>query len=188
LQVQEKGLPKCHPYFPTSPNESLDCGHVRVACLEQQELDGDVLVRRLLLTDTQTGTQHQLEHLQLCSWPDHGVPSDTAGIRHLCARLDELRHLERPFVVHCSAGIGRTGAFICVDVMVQMLREWRWAAPELRSLDVSLTLTALVHCLRQQRGGMVQTADQYQFCYSAILDAAAQLLARHEEVLGALPP
>jgi tyrosine-protein phosphatase non-receptor type 13 protein len=74
-----------------------------------------------------------------------------------------------------------------VDVMLQMLREWRWVLPEYRSLDVSLTLTALVHCLRQQRMGMVQTAEQYLFCYSAIRDATAELQAQHEALAAQLP-
>jgi protein tyrosine phosphatase len=186
-KVQEKGLVKCHAYFPTNPGESLEFGEFKVTCMQQDTLASDVMVRRLQLVHSPTNAVHLLEHLHLYSWPDHGVPADTSGIRLLCGRLDQLRHLDRPIVVHCSAGIGRTGTFITVDVILQMLNEWRWQLPEARSLDISLNLTALVHCLRQQRVGMVQTCDQYLFCYDAILDAVVQLAEQHEEQLKRMP-
>lgn len=83
---------------------------------------------------------------------------------------------QQPIVVHCSAGIGRTGSFCAIDITLQRLRAWAQQAPA--DLPENLiNLPALVHTFRQQRMGMVQVYEQYVYCYKAVADELRQLLA-----------
>jgi protein tyrosine phosphatase len=79
-----------------------------------------------------SGTQHSLLHLHIPSWPDHGVPASAAGVRGACMLLDKWRDAPEagPMVVHCSAGIGRTGAFIAADVLRQRVHRALALAPQ----------------------------------------------------------
>jgi tyrosine-protein phosphatase non-receptor type 9 len=74
-------------------------------------------------------------------------------------------------VLHCSAGIGRTGTFIAVDVLLRRVDAWfREGGPTKEEVEAALDVPQLVHSMRQQRGGMVQTLEQYVFLYQAALD------------------
>ena len=73
-------------------------------------------------------------------------------------------HDTGPVVVHCSAGIGRTGALITLDVILAMIER-----------DLKFDINKIVMDLRRQRHGMIQTKDQYLFCYKACLEALSSL-------------
>eukprot|EP00798_Chlamydomonas_sp_ICE-L_P000834 gene834-33565_t len=157
-----------------------------------------------------TRPRTSLVHYQYHSWPDHGTPEDSTTIMSIAEALHRKRDehcwadasslggngeasesqssASRPVVVHCSAGIGRTGTFIVLDIMRQRLRN-------LAELDASgsksvskqdiaevLDLPALVCELRLQRMGMVQTYEQYIFCYQATYEDCQRLIARNESV------
>ncbi|WIA20381.1 hypothetical protein OEZ85_004802 [Tetradesmus obliquus] len=92
----------------------------------------------------------------------------------VCRSLSTARESGAPVLVHCSAGIGRTGTFCAVDILLQRLDAWPGcnggAGPERGEVEAALNLPALVHELRRQRMGMVQTLEQYAFVYQAIVD------------------
>ncbi|XP_056298478.1 tyrosine-protein phosphatase non-receptor type 13-like [Pseudoliparis swirei] len=71
-----------------------------------------------------------------------------------------MRHVHRsgPIVSHCSAGIGRSGTLICIDVVLGLI-----------SKDADFDLSDVVRNMRLQRQGMIQTEEQYVFCYQVIL-------------------
>jgi len=126
---------------------------------------------------------HRLVHLQYTKWPDHGVPSDAKAIRSMINLVEEERASDplpsRPIVVHCSAGLGRTGTFCAIhQIIMQMRRAVRTPGFDLSSYSVNLYQTVLQ--MRECRSGMVQQLAQYTFCYRAIIEEACdlQLLGR----------
>uniref|UniRef100_A0A8P4GNF2 protein-tyrosine-phosphatase n=1 Tax=Dicentrarchus labrax TaxID=13489 RepID=A0A8P4GNF2_DICLA len=147
---------KCHQYWPHPP-EVKDYGHMRVKC-HSEECNLAYVTRQFTLTHTQRGEERAVTHLQYVAWPDHGVPDDPSDFLLFISSVRERRRGEEPLMVHCSAGIGRTGVLITMETALTLLDEGRPLFP----LDI-------VKTLRDQRAMMVQTTCQFQFVCEAIL-------------------
>ncbi|GJP37409.1 hypothetical protein CLOM_g21815 [Closterium sp. NIES-68] len=160
---------KCSHYFPSAPGGYEAYGHMRVRNEATEEMsDGGTIKRQLTVeNDMSPGSPLSLLHLHYLDWPDHGVPRDTESIRDLMRFLRDSPVSSGPFVIHCSAGIGRTGAYCVVDHAVRKVLQG-----DLSSLDMAST----VLLLRAQRAGMVQTKEQYRFCYTAVRDELKHLI------------
>uniref|UniRef100_A0A914HAI2 Uncharacterized protein n=1 Tax=Globodera rostochiensis TaxID=31243 RepID=A0A914HAI2_GLORO len=160
----EKNYIKCHQYWPTeqSPVMRFANGQIMVKFQSEKHLDGDVYRTDLAVNAPQMRNNYmQVQHFHWRSWPDHGVPrSDLATLR----LMFHLHHIERT-VVHCSAGIGRTGTLVAIFVAYQTLQRGQ-----------QLNFFQLVRSLRQQRAQSVQTLDQYLYIYNAILRYARNKL------------
>uniref|UniRef100_A0A1I7WRS0 protein-tyrosine-phosphatase n=1 Tax=Heterorhabditis bacteriophora TaxID=37862 RepID=A0A1I7WRS0_HETBA len=109
-------------------------------------------------------TTKELERTRFVGWPDHGCPEHPEAVLKFLDAVDEACKraiaTQGPVVVHCSAGIGRTGTFIVIDVLLNQIRHRGGSCP----IDIPRT----VMCIREQRSGMVQTEAQYGFLYKAI--------------------
>lgn len=117
-----------------------------------------------------------VRHFWFSSWPDHHIPQCTAPLLRLVEEVETYSRSLVPFpssqpitasgpiVVHCSAGIGRTGCFIASSIGCQQLRE-----------SAQVDVLEIVCQLRLDRGGMIQTPEQYQFLYSALAQYSSQL-------------
>ena len=122
----------------------------------------------------------RVQHLHLEDWPDHGVPDSAEGVALLSGLmrggggLGDAAAAEGPTVVHCSAGIGRSGVLCAVDWVSAgaHVHGEAWAAGA-RPEEV---VVAAVAALRQQRAGMVQTPEQLAFAHEAALLALKQRL------------
>ncbi|XP_069316474.1 tyrosine-protein phosphatase non-receptor type 20 isoform X3 [Eulemur rufifrons] len=117
-----------------------------------------------IIQEFMTGTSHLVKHLQFTKWPDHGTPASADGfIKYV--RYVRKSHLTGPLVVHCSAGVGRTGVFLCVDVVFCAIEK-----------NYSFDIVDIVTQMREQRPGMIQTKEQYHFCYEIVLKVLQKLL------------
>lgn len=117
-------------------------------------------------------------HFQYVAWPDHGLPLNTRAFLDLVRCVESLRN-STPIILHCSAGIGRTGTFFTVHNTVRRYHE-RLLAESSHSLPPPINVVQTVLMARRQRPGMVQTREQFMFCYIAIeqwLDEALNALS-----------
>ncbi|XP_040093215.1 tyrosine-protein phosphatase non-receptor type 13 isoform X6 [Oryx dammah] len=160
---------KCQRYWPNVLGKStMVSNRLRLALVKVQQLKGFV-VRAMTLEDIQTGEVRHISHLNFTAWPDHDTPSQPDD---LLTFISYMRHVHRsgPIITHCSAGIGRSGTLICIDVVLGLI-----------SQDLEFDISDLVRCMRLQRHGMVQTEDQYIFCYQVILYVLTRLQAEEEQ-------
>ncbi|CAN9514236.1 unnamed protein product [Ophioblennius macclurei] len=154
--LTERSRTKCHQYWPHPP-EVKDYGHMRVKC-HSEECNLAYVMRQFTLTHTKLAEERAVTHLQYVAWPDHGVPDDPSDFLLFVGSVRERRKDEEPLMVHCSAGIGRTGVLITMETALTLLDEGRPVFP----LDI-------VRTMRDQRAMMVQTTCQFQFVCEAIL-------------------
>ncbi|CAH8483043.1 unnamed protein product [Heterobilharzia americana] len=102
-------------------------------------------------------------HYHFTVWPDHGTPSDPSCVldfmHDISARQGSIPG-SGPIVVHCSAGIGRTGAFIVIDMLINYIKTM--------GLNCDIDISRTIQAVREQRSGMVQTETQYRFIYKAV--------------------
>eukprot|EP00035_Acanthoeca_spectabilis_P021111 m.436396 g.436396 ORF g.436396 m.436396 type:complete len:381 (-) comp17968_c0_seq1:174-1316(-) len=155
--LEEGGRKKCDRYWPQSGTEDYD-GHV--VTLSDAVDCGAWILTTLTLTKGDAPPR-TVKHFWYTGWPDHGVP-DTAApvIAFLRAVRMETSGSRSPILVHCSAGIGRTGTFMAIDIGMQQLQsEWRVC-------DIKGVVTKM----RKERGGSVQTAVQYRFIHLALAE------------------
>ncbi|XP_048124258.1 receptor-type tyrosine-protein phosphatase R isoform X2 [Alosa alosa] len=112
------------------------------------------------LTLKQGGQSRSLEHYWYTSWPDHKTPDSAQPLLQLMADVEEDRlasGTRGPVIVHCSAGIGRTGCFIATTIGCRQLQ-----------MEGSVDVLGIVCQLRSDRGGMIQTGEQYEFVHHAL--------------------
>ncbi|XP_055087486.1 tyrosine-protein phosphatase non-receptor type 13 isoform X4 [Periophthalmus magnuspinnatus] len=156
-QEVEGGKVKCQRYWPDTPRtaEMVD-DRLEITLIKDQHLDNFV-IRLIEVKDIQTNEIQCVTHLNYTGWPDHGTPSQP---EQLLTFISYMRHVHRsgPIITHCSAGIGRSGTLICIDVVLGLI-----------SKDADFDISDVVRNMRLQRQGMVQTEDQYIFCYQVIL-------------------
>ena len=107
-------------------------------------------------------------HFQFLAWPDYGIPSSGSSLTQLIFAVRSAQKklcrgaaVPAPVVVHCSAGVGRSGAYCSVDTCLHEIDE--------RS---KVNLQGVVRKMRKQRAYSVQTEEQYEFCYKTILEYA----------------
>ncbi|XP_018025909.1 tyrosine-protein phosphatase non-receptor type 5 [Hyalella azteca] len=151
-RLKEKGRVKCEPYIPAY---SAQHGSITVTVKQVLEKNG-YSIRQILLK--KGDVSHTTLHFWFTSWPDHKTPSSARHLLNMATEVHTTRkESEGPVVVHCSAGIGRTGCFIAISIGVQQLLE-----------EGAVDILATVCQMRLDRGGMVQTAEQYEFIHRAL--------------------
>ncbi|KAM4646123.1 tyrosine-protein phosphatase non-receptor type 7 [Amazona ochrocephala] len=114
------------------------------------------------------GEWRQVQHILFPSWPDQQTPESAKPLLHLVSKVEETLQgaaSPGPIVVHCSAGIGRTGCFIATRIGCQQLKD-----------KGEVDILGIVCRLRIDRGGMIQTSEQYQFLHHTLALYASQLL------------
>nr|XP_060633443.1 receptor-type tyrosine-protein phosphatase R [Anolis sagrei ordinatus] len=145
---------KCVLYW---PEKRGIYGKVEVLVNSVQDCE-NYTVRNLTLK--QGGQSRQVKHYWYTSWPDHKTPDSAQPLLQLMLDVEEDRKPSigrGPVIVHCSAGIGRTGCFIATTIGCHQLKE-----------EGVVDALSIVCQLRLDRGGMVQTSEQYEFVHHAL--------------------
>nr|XP_034357508.1 receptor-type tyrosine-protein phosphatase F isoform X15 [Arvicanthis niloticus] len=182
-RLEEKSRVKCDQYWPARGTETY--GLIQVTLVDTVEL-ATYTMRTFALHKSGSSEKRELRQFQFMAWPDHGVPEYPTPILAFLRRVKACNPLDAgPMVVHCSAGVGRTGCFIVIDAMLERMKHEK-------TVDIYGHMT----CMRSQRNYMVQTEDQYVFIHEALLEAAmcghTEVLARnlyaHIQKLGQVPP
>ncbi|XP_076834990.1 protein tyrosine phosphatase receptor type Eb isoform X1 [Brachyhypopomus gauderio] len=157
-ELKEREQEKCVPYWPAEG--SVVFGEYGVELKRDTQCETFSL-RDLLLTYMPEKQSRLVRHFHFHGWPEIGIPSDGKGMIDLIAAVQRQQQQSgnHPIVVHCSAGAGRTGTFIALSNILERVK-----AEGL--LDVFQT----VKSLRNQRPHMVQTVEQYDFCYKVVQD------------------
>ncbi|XP_039670689.1 receptor-type tyrosine-protein phosphatase F isoform X22 [Perca fluviatilis] len=158
-RLEEKSRVKCDQYWPSRGTETY--GMIQVTMLDTVEL-ATYSVRTFALYKNGSSEKREVRQFQFMAWPDHGVPEYPTPILAFLRRVKACNPPDAgPMVVHCSAGVGRTGCFIVTDAMLERMKH-----------EKSVDIYGHVTCMRAQRNYMVQTEDQYIFIHEALLEAA----------------
>uniref|UniRef100_A0A6Q2YGP9 Tyrosine-protein phosphatase non-receptor type 23 n=1 Tax=Esox lucius TaxID=8010 RepID=A0A6Q2YGP9_ESOLU len=172
VSEQELDKGKVLRYFPTERGQQLAQGPITVTLTTQKTTPTHV-ERMIGLQYRDQSLKRTVIHLQFTSWPELGLPESKSNLIHFIQEVHgyylHQRPLHTPIVVHCSSGVGRTGAFCLLYAAVQ----------ELEAGNSIPDLPLLVKKMRQQRKNMLQEKLHLKFCYEAVLKHAEQVLQRH---------
>uniref|UniRef100_A0A5S6QYN0 protein-tyrosine-phosphatase n=1 Tax=Trichuris muris TaxID=70415 RepID=A0A5S6QYN0_TRIMR len=164
----EKGREKCDQYWPLDAKTML-YGDVEVVVLNESRLPYWTI--REFLLQKGGGIQRRVKNFHFTAWPDFGVPDQPKVVidfvRLFRAQVNSVAH--KPVVVHCSAGVGRSGTFIALDQLLQSVR----------SADI-IDVFGTVYQMRKERVWMVQSEQQYVFIHHCLLAAIEESEERRQ--------
>ncbi|KAM4895932.1 receptor-type tyrosine-protein phosphatase C isoform 2-T3 [Sylvia borin] len=151
---------KCAQYWPSMENGTATYGDIIVKIYESKTCP-DYVIQKLHITNGRERTAgRDVTHIQFTSWPDHGVPEDPHLLLKLRRRVNALSNFfSGPIVVHCSAGVGRTGTYIGIDAMLEGL-----------DTEGRVDVYGYIVKLRRQRCLMVQVESQYILIHQALVE------------------
>ncbi|XP_059500544.1 receptor-type tyrosine-protein phosphatase S isoform X30 [Stegostoma tigrinum] len=157
-KLEERSRVKCDQYWPSRGTETF--GLIQVTLQDTVEL-ATYCVRTLTLDKIGSSEKREVRQFQFTAWPDHGVPEHPTPFLAFLRRVKACNPPDAgPMVVHCSAGVGRTGCFIVIDAMLERIKH-----------EKTVDIYGHVTLMRSQRNYMVQTEDQYIFIHDALLEA-----------------
>ncbi|XP_054607580.2 protein tyrosine phosphatase receptor type Db isoform X23 [Nothobranchius furzeri] len=157
-KLEEKSRVKCDQYWPTRGTETY--GLIQVTLLDTVEL-ATYSMRTFALYKSGSNEKREVRHFQFTAWPDHGVPEHPTPFLAFLRRVKSCNPPDAgPMIVHCSAGVGRTGCFVVIDGMTERIKH-----------EKTIDIYGHVTLMRSQRNYMVQTEDQYIFIHDALLEA-----------------
>jgi len=167
----ESGKLKCDRYWPDF-DCPLSCFPFKVSLESQDDTNVELTTRKFILQNLETEESRDIFHFQYTAWPDHALPVSTTAFLDLAHKADTANSTNGPIVVHCSAGIGRSGTFCTVHSIIEKLRHDLQQHPD---VDPEVNIVKTVLFMREQRPGMVQTREQYMFCYLTLLEECERL-------------
>ncbi|XP_031221804.1 tyrosine-protein phosphatase non-receptor type 2 isoform X1 [Mastomys coucha] len=160
----EKESVKCAQYWPTDDREMVFKETGFSVKLLSEDVKSYYTVHLLQLENINSGETRTISHFHYTTWPDFGVPESPASFLNFLFKVRESGSLNPdngPAVIHCSAGIGRSGTFSLVDTCLVLMEKGE---------DVNVKQVLL--SMRKYRMGLIQTPDQLRFSYMAIIEGA----------------
>ncbi|XP_005486780.2 tyrosine-protein phosphatase non-receptor type 2 isoform X1 [Zonotrichia albicollis] len=166
-RIVEKESVKCAQYWPTKKDDVMTFNETgfRVR-LVSEDVKSYYTVHLLQLENINSGESRMISHFHYTTWPDFGVPESPASFLNFLFKVRESGSLSPehgPAVVHCSAGIGRSGTFSLVDTCLVLMEK-----KDPFSVDIKKVLLDM----RKYRMGLIQTPDQLRFSYMAVIEGA----------------
>ncbi|KAJ6635524.1 Tyrosine-protein phosphatase 69D [Pseudolycoriella hygida] len=164
--LEEYNKAKCSKYWPEKVDDSTKFGEITVTFLEEQRYS-DYLIRDLRVTrrynnETNEDEERHITQYHYLVWKDFMAPEHPHGIIKFIRQINSVYSLQRgPILVHCSAGVGRTGTLVALDSLMQQLDD-----------EGQVSIYNTVCDMRHQRNFLVQSLKQYIFLYRALLDIA----------------
>lgn len=167
-RVIEKGSVKCAQYWPQREEKDaiFEDTNFKLTFVSE-DVKSYYTVRQLELENLSTQETREILHFHYTTWPDFGVPESPASFLNFLFKVREsgcLNSDQGPVVVHCSAGIGRSGTFCLVDTCLLLM--------SLRKDPSSVRIRNVLLEMRRYRMGLIQTADQLRFSYLAVIEGA----------------
>uniref|UniRef100_A0A6P7GN49 protein-tyrosine-phosphatase n=1 Tax=Diabrotica virgifera virgifera TaxID=50390 RepID=A0A6P7GN49_DIAVI len=155
--IIERGRAKCHKYWP-GLGEALTMQNIIVKCVgEETDPSGSFVFRDFVLLDIKNNESRDIKHMQYIAWPDHGVPDSPQQFLYFTEKVRAARKGSSPVVVHCSAGIGRTGVMVLMETALCLMEVSEPVYP-----------LEIVKTMREQRAMMIQNASQYRFVCESV--------------------
>ncbi|XP_068437636.1 receptor-type tyrosine-protein phosphatase N2 [Clinocottus analis] len=163
--LSENGVKQCHPYW---PDEGSDVYHIYEVNLVSEHIwCEDFLVRSFYLKNLQTNETRTVTQFHFLSWMDRGIPNSARTLLDFRRKVNKCyRGRSCPIIVHCSDGAGRSGTYILIDMVLNKM------AKGAKEIDIAATLEHL----RDQRAGMVQTKEQFEFALTAVAEEVNAIL------------
>ncbi|XP_052765430.1 receptor-type tyrosine-protein phosphatase S-like [Mya arenaria] len=153
----ERKKTKCEQYWPVH-NQSKIYGDIEVVC-KDEHIYADFIWRQLTLS--KNSKERRLHHLQFTSWLDKDIPDDVTSIIEFRQRVNALPISSTgPIVVHCSAGVGRSGTYIALDILSNE-----------GEAETAINIPRCVFNMRQNRPNMIQSLSQYKYRHQALVYA-----------------
>lgn len=161
----ELDMVKCEAYWPEEEGSTDTYDDVKLSITnEKTSVHKHFTIRTFKLTDLETEKSRTITQYSYTAWPDHGTPESPTPILRLLIDLRKtggLDKMDEPCIVHCSAGIGRSGTFILIDAVLSMIEN----QGSTEGIDIIQTLLEMREC----RKGLIQTGTQLRFAYMTIL-------------------
>jgi len=176
---QERGKTKCAKYWPDQDSKEEYGNYLVVNTSEETSKDYTLRVFHVSRKDMEQDEPRKIFHFHFLGWPDHGTPEDPGSVLNFLHDVNikqESFDSAGPIIVHCSAGIGRTGTFIVIDMIIDQIR--------MLGLDCEIDIQRTIQMVRSQRSGLVQTEAQYKFVYLAVqhhIETLSQRLAAEQK-------
>eukprot|EP01135_Chromosphaera_perkinsii_P007859 Nk52_evm51s1020 gene=Nk52_evmTU51s1020 len=161
--IHERGFIKCEKYWPNE-GSSQKSWFLKVTNAKETKTTYGVK-RRFELEHSKTGEKRTATHFHFCNWPDYGVPEANAYTDYIVdikKSAPNSGSSVSPMLVHCSAGIGRSGTFITINICLSLIAIGKCSKKY-------LNIPQIVLDLRRQRLGMIQTPEQFRFVYLALM-------------------
>ncbi|XP_049587555.1 tyrosine-protein phosphatase non-receptor type 6 isoform X2 [Syngnathus scovelli] len=158
----EKGRNKCVPYWPEKDSAKEVGRYVVTSQSEREATDYKVRILELAPMNKPKHTR-TIWHYQYMSWPDHGVPQEPGAVLSFLTQVNDKQAEypdAGPMIIHCSAGIGRTGTIVVIDMIIETI--------DTIGINCDIDISKYIQMVREQRSGMVQTEAQYKFIYLAV--------------------
>ncbi|KDR20994.1 Receptor-type tyrosine-protein phosphatase N2 [Zootermopsis nevadensis] len=164
-RLTENGTAMCHHYW---PEEGSELYHIYEVHLVSEHIwCDDYLVRSFYLKNLKTGETRTVTQFHFLSWPDSGVPLSTKALLEFRRKVNKsYRGRSCPIIVHCSDGVGRTGTYCLIDMVLNRM------AKGAKEIDIAATLEHI----RDQRPHMVKTKQQFEFVLMAVADEVHAIL------------
>ncbi|XP_043932722.1 receptor-type tyrosine-protein phosphatase mu-like [Protopterus annectens] len=154
--LTEQRKVKCECYW---PEQSKNYGDITVT-LSMTKQAADVIIRTFTVEKCDCSSRLEVKQFHYTSWPDHHVPIKPIKIFHLLNQVHTCSsNTTQPLIIHCSAGVGRTGTFIALDYVFEMAKA-----------EGKINVFQCVQQMREKRTKMVQTKEQYAFIYDVLLE------------------